>query len=244
MTTKGKTMHAATKRTIIAAAGLAAAGLFAALPNQGPQALQSAPTVHRDVALVDDSSTILPPETSFDTELFSSVLGSSGAEEQLFNALGPIEGPILLDTFGASPAYSGDFNGAETSLFDGLFIDQLVGEDLLNQALGVTAANSHTAILDDLGPLVSAATIADLLQGTSSSFDSTLIQVADTDYGLASTDFEGYLEYLATLGTSDLGLGDLGSGLTGLLGDLGSGGLGSLGGDLTTILGDLTGGLL
>jgi hypothetical protein len=243
MTTKGKTMHAATKRTIIAAAGLAAAGLFAALPNQGPQALQSAPTVHRDVALMDDSSTILPPETSFDTELFNSVLGSSGAEEQLFNALGPIEGPILLDTFGASPAYSGDFNGAETSLFDGLYIDGLVAEDQVNQALGVTAGNSEAAIVADLGPLATTAIVADQLQG-GSNFDAALIQIADTDYSLASSEFEGYLEYLATLGTSDLGLGDLGSGLTGLLGDLGSGGLGSLGGDLTTILGDLTGGLL
>jgi ferric-dicitrate binding protein FerR (iron transport regulator) len=54
------TMHAAATRSIIAAAGLAAIGV-ALWPQDGmPQAQQGVPTVHRDVALVDDSSTILP----------------------------------------------------------------------------------------------------------------------------------------------------------------------------------------
>lgn len=112
-------MHAATSRTIVVAAGLAAIGLFA-WPHQAtpPQAQQGVPTVHRDVALVDDSSTILPPETSFDTEFFNSVLGPTGSEDQLFTALGP-QAPALLDTFGAEPPFSGVFNGAESRLFEG-----------------------------------------------------------------------------------------------------------------------------
>ena len=64
-------MNAATKRTIIATAALAAAGLFGSLPYEGStQAQQGAPTVHRDVALVD----ILTDEGTLDTALFNDVL--------------------------------------------------------------------------------------------------------------------------------------------------------------------------
>ena len=80
-------MNAATKRTIIATAALAAAGLFGSLPYEGStQAQQGAPTVHRDVALVD-ITTLLTDEGTFDTALFNDVLGPTGAEEQLFTAL-------------------------------------------------------------------------------------------------------------------------------------------------------------
>src|ERR1700744_367019 len=78
-----KTMNAATKRTIIATAALAAAGLFGSLPYEGStQAQQGAPTVHRDVALVD-ITTLLTDEGTLDTALFNDVLGPTGAEEQL-----------------------------------------------------------------------------------------------------------------------------------------------------------------
>lgn len=80
-------MHAATKRSIIAAAGLAAIGLAAWPQHATPMAQQGVPRVHRDVALVDDGSVILPPETTIDTELFNSVLGPSGTEADLYNAL-------------------------------------------------------------------------------------------------------------------------------------------------------------
>jgi hypothetical protein len=68
-------MNAATTRSIIAAAGLAAMGLVA-WPHQAmpPSAQQGVPTVRRDVALVDD--TILGPKTTFDTTLTDSVWGS------------------------------------------------------------------------------------------------------------------------------------------------------------------------
>jgi hypothetical protein len=238
-------MQVVTKRALIATAALAAAGLFGSLPYQGPQAMQGAPTVHRDVALVDDSSTILPPETSFDTTLFNDVLGSTGAEEQLYQSLvtadGATEAQTLLDTDGASPVYSGVFNGAESRAFEGLFINGLVYEDQLNQALGVTELNSQTALLADLvdnpGPSIPGSadvTIADLTNALgTSTFDTDLTQIATADYSDAVTDFEGYLESFAS--SSDLG------GLTGILGDLGGGGLGSLGTDLTTILDGLAG---
>jgi ethanolamine utilization microcompartment shell protein EutS len=233
-------MNAATKRSIIAAAGLATIGL-AAWPQQATQLAQERiPTVHRDVVLVDDGSVILPPETSLDTELFNSVLGPTGAEEQMYTALvdsvGATEAQTLLDTGGASPVFSGVFNGAESRAFEGLYINTLVSEDELNQALGVTQDNSQTAILADLltnpGPPIPGSTditVGDLTTAVGTpAFDTDLASIANADYALALSDVEGYLGSFA---------GDLGS-----LGDLGGlGDLGSLGTDLTAILDGLTG---
>ena len=42
--------------------------------------------MHRDVALVDDT-TILGPETTFDTTLTDSVWGPNGSEAELYNSL-------------------------------------------------------------------------------------------------------------------------------------------------------------
>ena len=230
-------MNAATKRSIVAAAGLAAIGLAAWPQHATPMAQHGVPTVHRDVALVDDGSVILPPETTIDTELFNSVLGPSGAEADLYNALvssvGATEAQTLLDTDGASPLFSGVFNGAESRAFEGLFINTLVSEDELNQLLGVTQGNSETAILADLltnpGPPIPGSTdltIGDLTSAVgTSSFDTDLTTIANADYSLALGDFEGYLGSFA---------GDLGG-----LGNLGD--LGNLGSDLTAILDGLTG---
>ena len=230
-------MNAATKRSIVAAAGLAAIGLAAWPQHATPMAQHGVPTVHRDVALVDDGSVILPPETTIDTELFNSVLGPSGAEADLYNALvssvGATEAQTLLDTDGASPVFSGVFNGAESRAFEGLFINTLVSEDELNQLLGVTQGNSETAILADLltnpGPPIPGSTdltIGDLTSAVgTSSFDTDLTTIANADYSLALGDFEGYLGSFA---------GDLGG-----LGNLGD--LGNLGSDLTAILDGLTG---
>jgi hypothetical protein len=243
---RSKTMNAATRRSIIAAAGLAAVGLAAWPQQTTPMAQQGVPTVHRDVALVDDGSVILPPETTLDGDLFNSVLGSGGAEDQLYTALvnsvGATEAQTLLDTDGASPVYSGVFDGAESRAFEGLFINTLVSEDQLNQLLGVTQADSQAAILADLvdnpgPPIPSGAdvTLAELTGAVgSASFDTDLTSIANADYSLAFGDFEGYLGSFA----GDLGsLGDLGD-----LGSLGSlGDLGSLGTDLTAILDGLTG---
>jgi hypothetical protein len=227
-------MNAIATRSIIAAAGLAAIGL-AAWPQQAtPRAQQGVPTVHRDVVLVDDGSVILPPETSFDTTFSNSVLGPSGAEADLYNALvssvGATEAQTLLDTGNASPLYSGVFNGAESRAFEALFINTLVSEDHLNQLLGVTATNSEDAILVDFesnpdpGIPDSAGVTFGLLANAlgTPSFDTDLTSIANADYSLALSDFEGYLGSFA---------GDLGG-----LSDLGS-----LGTDLTAILDGLTG---
>ena len=249
---EGKTMHAATTRSIIAAAGLAAIGLVA-WPHQAtpPQAQQGVPTVHRDVALVDDSSTILPPETSFDTELFNSVFGTNGAEEQFYNALatavGAPEAQTLLDTNTADPVYSGIFNGAESRLFEGLFLNTLVGEDSLNQALGITPTASETELLSvfntDFVPIPGSTdiTATDLASAVgTSTFDTDLTTIANADYSLALGDFEGFLSNLAT---DTSGLSDVSTLLTDLsssFSDLST----SLTPDLSAILADLSGGLL
>ena len=250
-------MHAATTRTIIAAAGLAAIGLVA-WPHQAtpPQAQQGVPTVHRDVALVDTTDPILGPETTFDTTLFNDVLGSTGAEEQLYSALvtavGSTEATDLLDATGASPIYSGDFNGAESRLFEGFFLDTLASEDQLNQLLGETETASQTALLADFvdnpGPPIPSSTditLADLTGAVgTSTFDTDLTTIANADYTLAAGDFTGFLDNLPTA-LSGLDSSDL---LTSLLGDLGSSGgsdlLSALSGDLGTLLIDIASGLI
>ena len=80
-------MQTATRRTLIAAAALAAAGLFGSLPYHGSTQAQGIPTVHHDVALVDLGDTLLGGETSFDTTLYNDVLGAGGSEETLYNSL-------------------------------------------------------------------------------------------------------------------------------------------------------------
>ncbi len=197
-------MHAATTRTTIAAAALAAAGLIA-LPQQAlPQ--QATPTVSRDVALVDLGSTLLDDETAFDTKFWNSVLGPTGAEEKLFTALGA-NAPTLLDTGGASPDYSGVFNGAESRAFEGLYIDTLVMEDHINQLLGVSQDASETAILGD----ITGVPYPPLPDGLSlpavgaADFDSILQQIAGADFHLAASDFMGYVAFEA----GQLGLGGL-----------------------------------
>jgi hypothetical protein len=236
------TMHAATTRSIIAAAGLAAIGLVA-WPQQAttPQAQQGVPTVHRDVALVDDT-TLLTDEGTFDSALWNDVLGSTGAEEVLYNdlstAFGATEATTLLDATGASPIYSGDFNGAESRLFEGLYLDTLASEDQLNQALGVSATDSETAILSDWtslpeAPLPSGDTLPDV---GASGFDTDLTSIGNDEFTLALGDFEGYLSSFAT---DTSGLSDLSTVLTDLSSSFSD--LSNLTPDLSTILSDLTG---
>ncbi|HEY6819956.1 MAG TPA: hypothetical protein VI196_11345 [Mycobacterium sp.] len=245
-------MHTATKRALVAAAALAAAGLFGSLPYHGTIQAQGVPVQHHDVALVD-ASDILGPETTFDTTFFNELLGANGVEDQLYTsvqtAVGTADANLLLDTDGAMPVFSGVFNGAESRLSEGLFIDGLASEDQLNQLLGVSESASQTAILADLvdnpGPSIpvdSGVTLAGLegAVGTSA-FDTDLTSIANADYAFAMGDFQGYLADLTTnLGSLDLGSTDL---LTGLLGDLTGGtagdGLSLLTGDLGTLLADL-----
>ncbi len=236
-------MHTATKRTLIAGAGLAAAALFGSLPYHGSTQASGVPIQHHDVALVDADATLLLDEATFDNAFWNDVLGPTGAEEQLFTALGP-NAAALLDTDGAAPVFSGAFNGAESRLFEGLFADTLATEDQINQALGVTAPESQAALLNifntDFVPLPTGVTEPVL----GANFDADLLAVANGDYSAALSDFTGYAEYLAT------NFATLGSGLDTVLTDFGASfsDLSNLNADFTTVITDVTallgGGLL
>jgi hypothetical protein len=242
----------------IAAGALAAAGLFGSLPFDGSSIAQSGvPVQHHDVALVDvTDATLLTDESTLDTAFFNDVLGPTGAEEQLFSTLASststAEATTLLDATGASPIYSGDFNGAESRAFEALFVDGLAAEDQVNQLVGVSETASQSAILADLlsnaGPPIPGSadvTVAELTSAVgTSSFDTDLTSIANADYALAASDFEGYLSSLA----GDTGsLGDFSTLLTDLsasFSDLSS----NLSTDFTTVISDVTallgGGLL
>jgi hypothetical protein len=241
-------MHLATKRTLIAGAGLAAAALFGSLPYHGPLQAQGVPVQHHDVALVDvTDATLLGDEGTLDTALWNDVLGPTGAEEQLFNALATAtstsEATTLLDATGASPIYSGDFNGAESRGFEALFLNGLAYEDQLNQALGLSSTASQTELLSvfntDFVPIPASTdlTAADLAAAVgSSTFDTDLSTIANADYALAASDLEGYLSSLAGDTSS---LGDLSTLLTDLsssFSDLGT----NLTTDLSTVVTDIT----
>jgi hypothetical protein len=248
-------MHSATKRTLIAGAGLAAAALFGSLPYHGSPQAQGVPTQHHDVALVDSFTTLLGDEGTLDNGLFNDVLGPTGAEEQLFNTLatalsggtldatGTADATTLLDATGASPIFSGDFNGAESRLFEGLFLNGLVGEDQINQSLGATSTESETELLNvfnaDFVPIPASAdlTATDLANAVgTSAFDTDLTTIANADYTTAAGDFEGYLTSLAGDTSS---LGDFSTLLTDLsssFGDLST----NLTTDFTAVITDVT----
>lgn len=231
-------MKAATRRTIIAAGALTAAGLFGSLPYHHSTQAQGVPIQHHDVALVDvTDATLLLDEGTLDNAFFNDVLGPTGAEEQLFtalaNATSTTEATTLLDATGAEPIYSGAFNGSESRAFEALFLDSLVAQDQVNQLVGVTDAASQGELLSifttDFVPIPASTdlTLADLTAAVgTSAFDTDLTTIANADYALAVSDFEGYLTSLA----GDTGaLGDFST----LLSDL-STSFSDLGTNLTT----------
>ncbi len=246
---EGKTMHAATKRLAIGAGALAAAGLFGSLPFNGSMlADQGVPVQHHDVALVDvTDATLLLDEATLDNALWNDVLGPTGAEEQLFtalaNATSTAEATTILDATGASPIYSGDFNGAESRAFEALFLDGLVAQDQVNQLVGVTDTASQAELLNifttDFVPIPASTdlTIGDLTAAVGTSvFDTDLTTIANADYALAVSDFEGYLTALAGDASA---LGEISTLLTDLsnsFGDLGT----NLTTDFSTVLTDVT----
>ena len=145
-------MNVATKRAVIATAALAAAGLFGSLPYDGsPVAQQGVPTVHRDVALVDiTDATLLTDEGIYDKVLVTDVVaGENTLYTDLSNTYSPTVANGLLDTTTALGG-AGDFNGAATAGFDGLYLDGLATEDEVNQLVGISDTTSQTAILADL----------------------------------------------------------------------------------------------
>jgi hypothetical protein len=153
----------------------------------------------------------------------------------LFTALGA-NAAADLDTAGAMPAFAGDFNAAESRLFEGFFVDTLASEDQINQALGVSAADSQAELLNvfntDFVPLPTGVTGPVV----GANFDADLLAVANGDYSAGSADLTGYAEYLAT------DFATLGSGLDTVFTDLGSSfsDLSNLNADFTTVITDVT----
>ncbi len=116
---EGKTMHVTTKRTLVAAAALTAAGLFGSLPYHGSAQAQGVPNVHHDVALVDVTSPIVTSEIALDDSLYSGLYGSTtGLYAELYDktvsALGATTADTLLGTTAIGGA-DGIFDGAANS---------------------------------------------------------------------------------------------------------------------------------
>jgi hypothetical protein len=227
---EGKTMHVAAKRAIVAAAAVAAAGLYGSLSYDGQMVAQSGvPTVHHDVALVDGTSplsdvtelaaasgptaaqtTFLTAENVFNDEAYKALFGPGGFEASLYTGLGA-NANNFLDTTNALGA-SGIFDGATSQYFDGVYADGLLGEDYLNQALGISSTASETSILAQLAndpfvdPTGTATTgeeaqilaLEGLTPGASAgTFDGDLAGLAQAFYTQSFTDLTGYETYLS-----------------------------------------------
>jgi hypothetical protein len=125
--------------------------------------------------------------------------------------------------------WSGDFNGAESRLVEGLFVENIYSQDELNQLLGLEtvggadqAAFANDILNTEFVPIPSSLEPGFTLT-PGADFDSELLTLAEAEFASAGTDFEGYLA-------------DLPGNLEGLSG------LGSLG-DVSTLLSELTSGL-
>ena len=71
-------MRSATKRILIAGAGLTAAALFGSLPYHGSSQAQGLPTEHHDVALVDATgATLLATDFNAVSSDVTSLLGAA-----------------------------------------------------------------------------------------------------------------------------------------------------------------------
>ena len=95
-------MNTRTKRTVVATAALAAAGLLGSLPFDGSSvAQQGVPTVHRDVALVD----IVTDEISFDNLVYTDLTsGETSLYTAVADATTPADAALLLGA-GTAPDY-------------------------------------------------------------------------------------------------------------------------------------------
>jgi hypothetical protein len=234
-------MNARTRRTVVVTAAFAAAGLFGSLPWDGSSVAQSGvPVQHHDVALVDvTDASFLSDEGTLDAALVGDV---STAENALYTDLDTSYGATVANTLlDTTTGGVGDFNGAETAGFDGLYLDGLATEDEVNQLVGISEATSQATLLNDLTTQdPTAVTGADLTALTNavgtSAFDTDLTSYANADYSLAVTDFEGYLTSLSGDTSS---LGDVSTLLTDLSSSFTDSTTG-LTGDLSTIVTDLS----
>ncbi|WIM88414.1 hypothetical protein PT015_02605 [Candidatus Mycobacterium wuenschmannii] len=234
-------MHVATKRSLIAAAAITAAGLFGSLPYEGASvAQQGVPTVHHDVALVDvsqsaadaaaavDYTPLLNAEEAVNTTLYNLSVGDNGLYETLYNSLGADLSESLLQTDGNGgiyEAFGGEylniFNGAATAGYNGFISNTLAFNAELNNILGVPMDDSQAALLvqfNDLFVGAVPATLGDPELGDS--FIPDLVAIANSQYTLASNDLIEYTQNLFTNYTdildslTSVNLGDLLTDLT------------------------------
>ncbi len=218
-------MNIGTKRTVIAAAALAAAGLFGSLPFDGSSvAQQGVPTQHHDVALVDAYTTLLGDEGTFDTALvqrrtWDRAEQKSSCTAPLATATSPTEATTLLDATGATPLFSGMFDGAESRFFEGLFLDALPAKTRSINCSASTRPSRRRQFLPNSLPLVDVADTHRRRASQSltshaavgiSGFDTDLMSIANADYSMGATDFDG-LPGLAQPPTR-AALGDLSTG--------------------------------
>jgi hypothetical protein len=239
-------MHAAATRSIIAAAGIVAIGLVAWPHQAAPrQAQHGVPAVHLDVALVDTDTAILGDETSYDNKLFDNYFGPDGKEAALYDKVvaadGSTEAAVKLDIPpGTDPPYAGNYDGAESRLLEGLYIEKLVSEDMLNrEVLGVDKAASETAILADITSHPGAFPLppGDTLPAVNAAdFDTYLQEIKHGDFVLARQDFE---TYLGSMHSAASGASEFTSAAATASDVGGAGELGSLSGDLSSFLSEL-----
>jgi len=199
-------MNARTKRTVVATAALAAAGLLGSLPFDGSSvAQQGVPTVHRDVALVD----IVSDEGAYDSLLYTDLTtGQTSLYTSVADATSTADANLLLGATTSTDLFDGasDYDGSA------YLLDTYAFEDELNQLAGVSATTSETAILADIAanPILLSGTDA-LPTAGATGFDTDLTTLASDDYTTGSTDFTTYLDSLstslATVGSTDTSAG-------------------------------------
>jgi hypothetical protein len=206
---EGTTMHVITKKAIIGAAAIAAAGLFGSLPYTGsPVAQQDAASVqHHNVALVDVESTA---EIDFINAIHTDVVAPNGFEDSIWTAYEP-NGNAFFDstgtggifpvegTIGGVPVevggYLNVFDGGATQLYDGYLASTTALVDEINGLFGVQAADQPLLLAalqaDYIGELPSALAVGP-------NFDAVLSALGGTDDQAALADFGNYFEYFLT----------------------------------------------
>jgi hypothetical protein len=208
---EGKTMHVATKRSVIAAAAIAAAGLFGSLPYEGASvAQQGVPTVHQEVALVDAASAavndaqqlLLDAEGAVNGTLSGLTADDNGLLDVLYTAVGSDLADSLLLADGSGAIYGGYldiFNGAATAGYNGFISNTLAFEAELNNILGVPMPDAQAYLLDQFNDLFIGAVPASLGDPElGDSFIPDLVAIANSQYTLASNDLIEYTSYLFT----------------------------------------------
>lgn len=214
---EGTTMHYMAQRATIAAAAVAAAGLFGCLAQEGtPIAAQGARAVHADVTLVDASSAAATPdalgtaEIVYNNGIYSDLVGPNGFEDSLWTAYEP-NGNTIFDSTGTGAIFpvAGDiggvpvtaggylnvFDGGETQLYDAYLADSVAVEDEVNNLLGASSSDQAALLANFDADYITPVNQALPTIPLGADFDSTLSSLAGTDDQAALADFSTFTEY-------------------------------------------------